>query len=48
VWTDECAHSGKYSIKGRAGFHLRLPTNRSDFDLYDRLVMYVKVVTSGG
>jgi hypothetical protein len=48
VWTDECAHLGKYSIKGRAGFRLRLPTNRSDFNLYDRLVMYVKVVTSGG
>jgi hypothetical protein len=44
VWTDECAHSGKHSIKGRAGFHLLLPTNRSDFNLYDRLVMYVKVV----
>jgi hypothetical protein len=43
VWTDECAHSGKHSIKGRAGFKIRLPTNRSDFNLYDRLVMYVKV-----
>jgi hypothetical protein len=43
-WTDECAHSGKHSIKGRAGFWLKLPTNRSDFNLYDRLVMYVKVV----
>jgi hypothetical protein len=45
-WTDECAHSGKHSIKGRAGFWLKLPTNRSDFNLYDRLVMYVKVVAS--
>jgi len=44
VWTDECAHSGGHSIKGRAGFWLKLPTNRSDFNLYDRLVMYVKVV----
>jgi hypothetical protein len=44
VWTDECAHSGRHSIKGRAGFHLHLPTNRSDFNLYDRLVMHVKVV----
>jgi hypothetical protein len=44
VWTDECAHSGKHSIKGRAGFHIKLPTNRSDFNLYERLVMYVKVV----
>jgi hypothetical protein len=44
VWTDECAHSGRHSIKGRAGFHIRLPTNRSDFNLYDRLIMYVKVV----
>jgi len=44
VWTDECAHSGRHSIKGRAGFHLHFPTNRSDFNLYDRLVMHVKVV----
>ena len=44
VWTDECAHSGKHSIRGRAGFWLKLPTNRSDFNLYDRLVMYVKAV----
>jgi hypothetical protein len=44
VWTDECAHSGKHSIKGRAGFHIRLPTNRSDFNLYDRLVMHIKAV----
>ena len=44
VWTDECAHSGRHSIKGRAGFKIRLPTNRSDFNLYDRLVMYVKIV----
>ena len=43
VWTDECAHSGKHSIKGRAGFHIKLPTNRSDFNLYDRLVMYVRI-----
>jgi hypothetical protein len=43
-WTDECAHSGRHSIKGRGGFWLKLPTNRSDFNLYDRLVMYVKVV----
>jgi hypothetical protein len=47
VWTDECAHSGGHSIKGRAGFWLKLPTNRSDFNLYDRLVMYVKVVAQG-
>jgi hypothetical protein len=44
VWTDEYAHSGKHSIKGRAGFHIKLPTNRSDFNLYDRLVMYIKAV----
>jgi len=43
VWTDECAHSGRHSIKGRAGFKIRLPTNRSDFNLYDRLVMYVRI-----
>jgi hypothetical protein len=43
-WTDECAHSGRHSIKGRGGFWLKLPTKRSDFNLYDRLVMYVKVV----
>jgi hypothetical protein len=46
TWTDECAHSGRHSIKGRAFFWLRLPTNRSDFNLYDRLVFYMKVVAS--
>jgi hypothetical protein len=46
TWTDECAHSGKHSLKGRAFFWLKLSTNRSDFNLYDRLIMYVKVVAS--
>ena len=46
IWTNECAHSGKHSIKGRAEFWLKLPTNRSDFNLYDKLVFYTKVVAS--
>jgi hypothetical protein len=46
IWTNECAHSGKHSIKGRAEFWLKLPTNRSDFNLYDKLVFYMKVVAS--
>jgi hypothetical protein len=46
TWTDECAHSGKHSLKGRAFFWLKLSTNRSDFNLYDRLIVYVKVVAS--
>jgi uncharacterized protein YjbJ (UPF0337 family) len=46
TWTDECAHSGRYSIKGRAFFWLKLPTNRSDFNLYDRLVFHMKIAVS--
>jgi len=46
TWTDECARSGKHSLKGRAAFRLLLGRNRSDFNLYDKMVMHVRVEAS--